>query len=620
MEKNNRESMDVLELIELTKNKLVKEYPNITGEIIDELIEKSIIENSDFLSNSSLFQEKTIALLKKVLKDNNYIPSSKKFSSVDIYLKEIDRDLLSKEEEKELLIKASNGDIESRNKLVEKNQRLVYLIAKKYIIPPIMLSDLIQEGNIGLMRAIDRFDVSKGFRFSTYAYICIIQAILRYIQINRYSVKLPYGMQDKILKYNKEHNSFCNTHDRKPTTEEMASILNISIEKTREIKDAICFSVPVSLNEHLSDESDDELESILSDDSVSVEDVSLKKDRKHEVDMLLNNSGLTDKEKTIIIKRFGLDGNKPSTLSDIASILNCSRERVRQQESKILQKLRNSKYIVGLCEYMEHPDECKKKVAPQPEKSKIILKQPILSIYDSLSKYSKEDIDSVLLGLTEDEKDIISLKYNSIVYRQQHDKKFALPEKRTLTTIILPKIKKELEKIKEEKEAKQRRQKLIAKAQQKRLKNEQLKQEEKDSNYDINMIRTVIDRVKSKYKDFLKYIKSSYFKILKEELKDIPLNSLEINPNIYLMTVAENVVVRELCKKCKEGNIDLEIAMVEKYRDLTNFIIRKKEIGDKAKADDVIISAISSYDGKCSFSLHISEILKKYNQKQKILK
>ena len=400
----------------------------------------------------------------------------------------------------------------------------------------------------------------------------------------------------------------------------MASILNISIEKTREIKDAICFSVPVSLNEHLSDESDDELESTLSDDSVSVEDVSLKKDRKHEVDMLLNNSGLTDKEKTIIIKRFGLDGNKPSTLSDIASILNCSRERVRQQESKILQKLRNSKYIVGLCEYMEHPDECKKKVAPQPEKPKIILKQPILSIYDSLSKYSKEDIDSVLLGLTEDEKDIISLKYNSIVYRQQHDKKFTLPEKRTLTTIILPKIKKELEKIKEEKEAKQRRQKLIAKAQQKRLKNEQLKQEEKNSNYDINMIRAVIDRVKSKYKDFLKYIKSSYFKILKEELKDIPLNSLEINPNIYLMTVAENVVVRELCKKCKEGNIDLEIAMVEKYRDLTNFIIRKKEIGDKAKADDVIISAISSYDGKCSFSLHISEILKKYNQKQKILK
>lgn len=611
MEKNSRESMDVLELIELTKNKLVKEYPNITGEVIDELIEKSIIENGDFLSNSSLFQEKTIALLKKILKDNN-TPNGKKFSSVGIYLKEIDRNLLSKEEEKELLIKSSNGDIESRNKLVEKNQRLVYLIAKKYIIPPIMLSDLIQEGNIGLMRAIDRFDVSKGFRFSTYAYICIIQTILRYIQINRYSVKLPYGMQDKILKYNKEHNSFCNTHDRKPTTEEMASILNISIEKTREIKDAICFSVPVSLNEHLSDESDDELESTLSDDSVSVEDVSLKKDRKHEVDMLLNNSGLTDKEKTIIIKRFGLDGNKPSTLSDIASILNCSRERVRQQESKILQKLRNSKYIVGLCEYMEHPDECKKKVAPQPEKPKIILKQPILSIYDSLSKYSKEDIDSVLLGLTEDEKDIISLKYNSIVYRQQHDKKFTLPEKRTLTTIILPKIKKELEKIKEEKEAKQRRQKLIAKAQQKRLKNEQLKQEEKDSNYDINMIRTVIDEVKVKFKDYLEYLNSNYFEILTEELKNIPIKSL----NISLMEVAENITVRELCKECKKGNIDLEIAMIEKYKN----IIMEKKITDKTNIDDIIITAIKTYNGKNTFPLHISEIINQNNPKQKLLK
>lgn len=611
MEKNSRESMDVLELIELTKNKLVKEYPNITGEVIDELIEKSIIENSDFLSNSNLFQEKTIALLKKILKDNN-TPNGKKFSSVGIYLKEIDRNLLSKEEEKELLIKSSNGDIESRNKLVEKNQRLVYLIAKKYIIPPIMLSDLIQEGNIGLMRAIDRFDVSKGFRFSTYAYICIIQTILRYIQINRYSVKLPYGMQDKILKYNKEHNSFCNTHDRKPTTEEMASILNISIEKTREIKDAICFSVPVSLNEHLSDESDDELESTLSDDSVSVEDVSLKKDRKHEVDMLLNNSGLTDKEKTIIIKRFGLDGNKPSTLSDIASILNCSRERVRQQESKILQKLRNSKYIVGLCEYMEHPDECKKKVAPQPEKPKIILKQPILSIYDSLSKYSKEDIDSVLLGLTEDEKDIISLKYNSIVYRQQHDKKFTLPEKRTLTTIILPKIKKELEKIKEEKEAKQRRQKLIAKAQQKRLKNEQLKQEEKNSNYDINMIRTVIDEVKVKFKDYLEYLNSNYFEILTEELKNISIKSL----NISLMEVAENITVRELCKECKKGNIDLEIAMIEKYKN----IIMEKKITDKTNIDDIIITAIKTYNGKNTFPLHISEIINQNNPKQKLLK
>lgn len=628
MEITNKEDSEIFELIEITKSALIKEYPDIKQELIEDAIARSVVENFDFTNSKEEFYQKTSTLLKKVLKDNKLSTSSgtsgiKNFDPVNIYLKQIDSELLSQNEERELLIEASNGNIEARNKIVEKNQKLVLSIAKKYVMPNVMLSDLIQEANIGLMKAVSRFDISKGFRFSTYAYIWIVQAIQKYTKSIRFSLKFSNSMNEQIYRYNKEYNNFCNTYYREPTLEEMASILNVSIEKIKEIKKAIFFSTSISLNERVSgdDNSDscDEIEMFLKDDSIKIEELSCEHDKKRAVVTLLNNSGLTEQEKKIIIKRYGLDGSEPATLAEIASIFGCSRERIRQKESKALQKLRKSEYISSLCEYMDNPDECKKKITPQPKKKKTI-KRDIVSIYNAFSKYNSEDVNTVLQSLSEQERNTISLKYSSDLYKAQPDKEFKLRDKRLLTNTIIPKIGKELEKLQKEREAKERKEKILAAARAKKLEDKPKDLKPKNTDYDISMIESIIDRVKSRYKDYLTYIKSSYFEILKEELKNIPLNSLDINPNIYLITVAENLVIRELCKKCGEGNIDLEIAMVEKYRNLTNFIIRKKEIEDKAEADDVIISAISSYDGKCSFSLHISEILKKYNQKQKILK
>ena len=269
---------------------------------------------------------------------------------VRMYLKEIGQiKLLTNEEEAELADRIVEGDELAKATLAEANLRLVVSIAKRYVGRGMLFLDLIQEGNIGLMKAVDKFDAEKGFKFSTYATWWIRQAITRAIADQARTIRVPVHMVETINKLARVERQLTLELNREPTEEELSKKMGTTVEKIRDIYKIS--QEPVSLETPIGEEDDSHLGDFIPDETnMSPEEFAINELLKYEISEVLLT--LTEREEKVIRLRFGLEDGRPRTLEEVGQLFGVTRERIRQIEAKALRKLRHPSRSRKLKDYL----------------------------------------------------------------------------------------------------------------------------------------------------------------------------------------------------------------------------------------------------------------------------
>ncbi len=319
---------DELKGLEIDSDSLDELYNALTEEEIDIVSE----DGSDDASGEEITENVKVEdiTMSKDIKIND---------PVRMYLKEIGRiNLLTSDEEFEYAKRAEAGDEEAKRLLAESNLRLVVSIAKRYVGRGMLFLDLIQEGNIGLMKAVDKFDPTKGYKFSTYATWWIRQAITRAIADQARTIRVPVHMVETINKLARVQRQLTQELNREPTDEEIAEKLGITIEKVREVYKIS--QDPVSLETPIGEEEDSHLGDFVPDErTLGPEEYTTVEMLKEELAGVLLT--LTDREEKVLRLRFGLDDGQCRTLEEVGQIFGVTRERIRQIEAKALRKLRH---------------------------------------------------------------------------------------------------------------------------------------------------------------------------------------------------------------------------------------------------------------------------------------
>ena len=278
--------------------------------------------------------------------------------SMGMYFKEIGKyKVLSQEEEIEYLTRYKNGDMEARDIIIKHNLKLVISVVKKMRNRNYPMLDMIQEGNLGLFTAIKKFDVNKNVKFSTYAICWIKQAITRALADKSRIVRLPVYLHENAQKFKKIYDDLAKRNDEEPTIEEIAKEMNVSIDYASKLY-YIQFN-NLSLNSYVNEEKDTEFGDYLISSESLTEERLIEKEKKDRIIRLLDECYLTEKEKNVIILRYGFFGNKIYTLEEIAKMYGNSRERIRQIEAKALTKMRNYKNIYELLYYVNNEKEAR---------------------------------------------------------------------------------------------------------------------------------------------------------------------------------------------------------------------------------------------------------------------
>ena len=263
---------------------------------------------------------------------------------VKMYLKEIGRyNVLSIEEERELGKRILKGDNKAKKELANHNLRLVVSIAKHYIGRGLLFLDLIQEGNIGLIKAVQKYDVNMGCKFSTYATWWIRQAITRAIAAKAKMIRHPVHVVEKLNNYQRTYNRLRSELGRDPTDEEISKEMNISLETAVMLRELVARGEPDSLNRVIGDDDDSEFGNFIKDESVSVEDEAISNGQHDEIYKLFKLANLKEREIKVLELRFGLVDGNPRTLEEVGQEFNVTRERIRQIEAKALRKLKHPK-------------------------------------------------------------------------------------------------------------------------------------------------------------------------------------------------------------------------------------------------------------------------------------
>ncbi|HZE86995.1 MAG TPA: RNA polymerase sigma factor RpoD [Methylomirabilota bacterium] len=327
----------------ITQDEILAIYakPEDHLEELDSLYDKLMKSNIDVFETVAQQQDdqKPIEDLEKELEALTVLTEGSVSDPVRMYLKEIGRiPLLTFDEEIDLAKKVEKGDAKAKQKLINSNLRLVVSIAKKYIGRGLSLLDLIQEGNQGLIRAVEKYDWRRGYKFSTYATWWIRQSVTRAIADQARTIRIPVHMVENINRFLRSQRKLMQELGREPTPEEVAKVLGIEPDKALEI---IKISQnPASLEAPVGDEEDSRLGDFIHDSSApTLFDSASRELLKEQVEQVLLT--LSDRERRVIVERFGLSDGRPKTLEEVGRMFQVTRERIRQIEAKALRKMRH---------------------------------------------------------------------------------------------------------------------------------------------------------------------------------------------------------------------------------------------------------------------------------------